>query len=515
MFFIKLLDEEIIGLSKGDKLSGKVAFKLYDTYGFPVDLTADALRSKGIAVDQEGFEAAMAEQRARARAASRGTGDEKLSAVWFDLRDKLGATEFLGYTSTQAEAVISAIIVDGKEVDTLTKGRKGTVLLNQTPFYGESGGQVGDSGEFVTADGKAHVSDTQKLFDGALYQHFVSVTEGELKVGEPVVAKVNADRRHRIKANHSATHLLHAALRDVLGDHVFQKGSLVTPERLRFDFSHGQALTADQFKEIEAQVNNIIWQNLPVSAQLMDKDAAIDAGALALFGEKYADEVRVLTMGENTPYSVELCGGTHVSRTGDIGLLRIVSESSVASGVRRVEAAAGPAAFDYLTAAEDKLKAAAASIKASPEELPVRIEALQAEKKKLEKELKQARLGGGGNTDKAADLLEGAQAIGKFRYIGAEVEGLEPADLREMVDDLKNRIGSGIILLGLRGEGKATLVAGVTADLTKEYHAGKLVNAAAEAVGGRGGGRPDMAMAGGKNPDNMPQALEAARKLLA
>lgn len=506
---LKLLEDETRGLSKGSTLSGDVAFKLYDTYGFPLDLTEDALKARGIAVDNDGFTSAMNAQRERARKGGLGTGQEKLAAVWFDLRDKLPATEFVGYTTTQTDGAITALVKGDKKVESLKAGESGIVLVNQTPFYGEGGGQVGDQGVISAGTATAKVTDTQKLFDGTLFQHIVTVEKGELKVGDAVNLMVDAKRRENIRRHHSATHLLHSALRNVLGSHVFQKGSLVTAERLRFDFSHPKALTAEEITAIETQVNNMIWANVPVETRLMDQEAAIKAGALALFGEKYGDEVRVLSMGnEGNSLSVELCGGTHVSRTGDIGLIRIVGESSVASGVRRVEAVAGEVAYTYLRQMEEQLKEAAGSVKARPDELVARIAALQNEKKQLEKELKQARMGGGsGSGDKAGDLVKSAEDLNGVRFIGAEVEGLEAGDLRTMVDDLKNRIGSGVVVLGLKGAEKPTLIVGVTADLTQRFNAGQLVNGAAEKIGGRGGGRPDMAMAGGTDAANLDQAI--------
>ncbi|MBI1363085.1 MAG: alanine--tRNA ligase [Proteobacteria bacterium] len=509
---MKILDEESANLKEGDKLSGAVAFKLYDTYGFPMDLTADALRARGIGVDEAAFETAMEEQRQRARAAGMGgTGQNKLSPVWFDLKDKVGATEFLGYEATAAEGVIQALVQGDKVVNTLKKGDKAVLLVNQTPFYGESGGQVGDTGVVIAEGGKAKVTDTQKAIEGALFQHVIEVTEGTLTVGDAVQLKVDVNRRAQIMRNHSATHLMHAVLREVLGDHVFQKGSLVNEQRTRFDFSHPKAVTAEELKTIEDKVNAMIWANQPVKARLMDKDVAMEAGAMALFGEKYGDEVRVLTMGENgTPFSVELCGGTHVARTGDIGLFKFVAESSVAAGVRRVEAVTGPVAVEYMSGFEKQVKDLSASLKAAPAELEGRIAALQKEVKDLKQQVKDARKGGaaGGGAD---DLMGKAETVNGVTFIGAEVGDLDANTLREMVDDLKNRMGSGVVVLAAKGEDKASIVVGVTKDLVGKYNAGQIVGIAAEKVGGRGGGRPDMAMAGGKDPAGIADALLAAR----
>ena len=518
---LKLLEDEVQNLKKGDTLPGATAFKLYDTYGFPLDLTQDALRNQGIEVDIAGFDTAMAEQRARARKAGLGTGQEKLAPVWFDLRDQLPATEFLGYTTTRTDAVIQALVTGDKAdkaADSLRQGETAILVVSQTPFYAESGGQVGDTGLVKTETGEAKVLDTHKLFDGAIFQHRIKVTKGELKLGQAATMQVDEARRANIRRNHSATHLLHAALREVLGDHVFQKGSLVAADKLRFDFSHNKALTGDEIHRIEARVNQFIWANTPVETKLMDHEAAIKAGAMALFGEKYGDEVRVLTMGQEVDkaYSVELCGGTHVARTGDIGLFKMVLESSVSAGVRRIEGLTGPLALDYLNNREEMLKQAAAHLKASPEELPERVLAVQDEVKKLKKELKEAQKGGtAGGGSRADDLLGQAEALGDIKFIGAALDNMAPALLRELVDDLKNRLGSGVVILGSAFDDKVSLCAGVTKDLTKRFNAGAIVNAAAEQVGGKGGGRPDMAMAGGKDIAKLAQALAAAKQSLS
>lgn len=515
---LKLLDEETKDFNAGDVLSGDVAFKLYDTYGFPLDLTQDALRQREIGVDTEGFEKAMQEQRDRARKASLGTGQDKLSPVWFTIRDRVEANEFLGYKVTKQNAQLQALVMGDKEVKTIKKGDKATVVVNQTPFYGESGGQVGDQGTVKTKSGVAKVLDTQKLFDGHIIQHFVEVTEGELNTNEEAEMIVDEALRLATVRNHSAVHLFHAAVREVLGDHVFQKGSLVTPEKLRFDFSHNKALTAEEIEKCENIVNELILRNTEVTTRLMGHEEAIEAGALALFGEKYGDEVRVLTMGEvtdNPSYSVELCGGTHVSRTGDIGLFKVTAESSISAGVRRVEGVTGHGAFEYLRNREKQLVTAAQTLKTSPDDLSTRLDALQNEIKTLKKDLKEAQKGGGASGGSHADnLMQKAETVGDFRFIGASVPGVATGILRELVDDLKNKIGSGVIVIASDADGKATLCAGVTKDLTSRFNAGKLVNAAAEVVGGKGGGRPDMAMAGGKDTAKLDDAIKAARALV-
>lgn len=510
---LKLLAEETAALNKGATLNGEVAFKLYDTYGFPLDLTQDALRERNIGVDEKGFERAMSAQRERARAAGRGgTGQTKLADVWYTLENKLPATEFLGYDKTRAEAQVVALVDGAKTLDKAATGQTVQLVVNQTPFYGESGGQVGDTGRVVWAGGSATVTDTQKILGGHFFAHSLHIDEGTLSAEQVVDMQVDAERRNAIRRNHSATHLLHTALRNVLGSHVFQKGSVVNEHKTRFDFSQPQAVTPQQLAQIEAQVNSMIWANTPVTTRLMDKDEAVENGAMALFGEKYADEVRVLFMGESGDYcSVELCGGTHVQRTGDIGLLKITSESAVAAGVRRVEAVTGQAAVAYYNTCEQQLKAAAVTLKTTPEDLPQRLEALQQDVKKLKQDVKKAKQS---SALSAADLLSSAEDLNGVRFIGATVEELEPAALRELVDDLKNRMGSGVVVLAAPNGEKSAFVAGVTKDLTSRYKAGDLVNAAAATVGGKGGGRPDMAMAGGALGD-LAAAIAAARATLA
>ncbi len=510
-----ILEEEVAGMAKGSKFSGAVAFKLYDTFGFPLDLTQDALQQREIEVDVEAYQACMAEQRAKAKAAGMGgTGQEKLAPVWFDLVDTLPSTEFLGYETTTAEGQVEALVQNDKSVESLQKGDEGYLLVNQTPFYGESGGQVGDTGFVKTATGQATVLDTQKLFDGKLYQHKIKVTEGTVAKGTGAELVVDAARRQAIECNHSGTHLVHKALQDILGDHVFQKGSVVTAEKLRFDFSHPKALTEDEIRQIEGQVNAMIWQNSEVTTRLMDKDAAVEAGAMALFGEKYDDEVRVLTMGDADLVSVELCGGTHVKRTGDIGLFKILSDASVSAGVRRIEAVTGLGAFNYLNNQDKAVKNMAALVKAKPSEVANRVEAMQAEIKKLKQDLKNAQKGGGSNTGNSpADLIKNAEDIAGVKFVALAQDGMDAALMREMIDDIKNALGSGVIVVASNNGEKASIACGVTKDLVGKYKAGDIVNAAAATLGGKGGGRPDMAMAGGKAGD-LTAAIAAAKSAM-
>ncbi|MBW4330883.1 alanine--tRNA ligase [Stakelama sp. CBK3Z-3] len=513
---LKLLDEATTGMAKGDTLPGATAFKLYDTYGFPYDLTEDALRSQGLTVDRAGFDAAMAEQKAAARAAWKGSGEKASDDLWFDLADELGSTEFTGYTSSEGEGQVVALVKDGKRVEKLTAGESGVILTNQTPFYGESGGQMGDAGLVTGGTLRASVADTSKPL-GRLHAHQATVEEGAIAPGDTVHLAIDVDRRDRIRANHSATHLLHAALRERLGKHVTQKGSLVAPDRFRFDFSHPNALTAEELAWVEADVNAQIRHNDEVTTRLMTPDDAIEAGAMALFGEKYGDEVRVLSMGKATDrhYSVELCGGTHVRALGDIGIFKIVSQSAVSSGVRRVEALTGEAARQWLTAREERLRETAAALKATPEEVPHRVATLIEERRKLERELAEAKkalaLGGG-----AAGQSAGPEEIGGVNFIGQVVEGLEPKGLRGAVDDAKGQVGSGIAAIVAVNDGRASVAVGVTDDRTSAYNAVELVQAAVAALGGKGGGgRPDMAQGGGPDGDKGEEALAAIREALA
>lgn len=512
---LRLLDEEVDKLS-GDTLAGDVAFKLYDTYGFPLDLTQDALRAQNMMVDVEGFNAAMEEQRAKARAAWAGSGDAATETVWFDLHDRKGATEFVGYTSEQAEGQVTAIIKEGSLVDAASAGEDVLIVTNQTPFYGESGGQMGDTGTLVADGVQVSVSDTLKKV-GALHVHVAHVDEGTVAVGQALDMKIDGERRRQLKANHSATHVLHEVLRRELGEHVTQKGSLVAPDRLRFDISHPKAISADEMERIEVAVNALIRENAPVNTRLLSYDDAIDAGAMALFGEKYGEEVRVVSMGmgnQTRPnFSVELCGGTHVGRLGDIGLFTITSESAVSSGVRRLEALTGAAAHEHLMRQQALLKQAAAAIKTSPDDLVDRVSVLQAERKALEKDLAEARkqvaMGGGAASGPEAKTVNGKA------YLGQVLNGVSPKDLRGLADEAKQKLGSGVVVLVAVNDGKAAVLVGVTDDLTETHSAVDLVRVAAAAVGGKGGGgRPDMAQAGGPDGAAAQAALEAVEAAL-
>jgi alanyl-tRNA synthetase len=517
---LAILDEETRGLKSGGKLKGETAFTLYDTFGFPLDLTQDALRPRGIAVDTEGFNVAMARQREKARAAWAGSGEAATEAVWFALREKVGATEFLGYETESAEGVVASLVKDGKEIATLNKGETGAVVLNQTPFYAESGGQIGDTG-VMAADGvRFRVTDTQKKA-GDVLVHMGVVEEGTLKPGVAVALDVDHARRSAIRQNHSATHLLHEALRQVLGDHVAQKGSLVAPDRLRFDFSHPKPVAPEEVEKIEDIANAIVLQNAPVTTRLMAVDDAIASGARALFGEKYGDEVRVVAMGEgggNTMgWSVELCGGTHVRRTGDIGLVTVVSEGAVGSGVRRIEAMSGDAARRHLSAESRRLHDVAGLLRAPVTEIDARVTQLLDERKRLERDLADARrklaMGGGA---RAADAADGVRTVGDVKLIARAVEGIDLKDLRSLADAGKKQVGSGVVaIVGVNDEGKASVVVGVTADLTARFNAVDLVRKGAEALGGKGGGgRPDMAQAGGPDGAKADAALKAIEAAL-
>ncbi|WEK47331.1 MAG: alanine--tRNA ligase [Candidatus Andeanibacterium colombiense] len=517
---LRLLDEATGGMGEGSELPGETAFKLYDTYGFPYDLTEDALRARGIAVDKAGFDAAMAQQKAAARAAWKGSGAAADEEVWFDIAEREGASEFTGYAATGGEGQVVALVVGGKEVQSADAGQDVVVLTNQTPFYGESGGQVGDAGVITGGSGlRIAVADTSKPL-GRLHAMHGKIESGTIKVGDTVHLEVDVARRDAIRANHSATHLLHAALRDNLGEHVTQKGSLVAQERLRFDFSHPKALTPGEIAAVEAEVNAEIRHNDPVDTRLMSPDEAIEAGAMALFGEKYGDEVRVLSMGSalNTGrnYSVELCGGTHVRATGDIGLFRIVSESAVSSGVRRIEALTGEAARQWLVGREEALKSAAATLKTSPEDVEARVAALVDERKRLERELAEAKkalaLGGGG----ASAAGPADEEIAGVKFSGQVIDGLEAKALRGLLDEAKKRMGSGIAAIVAVNEGRAAIAAAVTEDLVGRFDAVKLVRAGVEALGGQGGGgRPDMAQGGGPDGSKASDAIAAVKAALA
>jgi alanyl-tRNA synthetase len=522
-----LLDEASAGLETGQSLAGDVAFKLYDTYGFPLDLTQDALKARGLGVDLPGFDAAMSRQKAEARKNWTGSGEAATEKIWFDVKERLGATEFLGYAAEDATGQILAIIKAGKEVKQLRKGDEASLIINQTPFYGMSGGQVGDEGIIRGPKGAVFlVRNTDKKLGDLIVHHGV-LDRGPLKSGDAVELEVDHERRTAIRANHSATHLLHEALRQVLGTHVAQKGSLVEPGRLRFDFSHPKPMTQEEIRAVEEIANRMILQNEGVTTRLMAIDDAAASGAMALFGEKYGDEVRVVSMGmardgakAGNAYSVELCGGTHVARTGDIGLVKIVSESAVAAGIRRIEALTGNTARRYLSEQDALLKAAAVALKAKPEELPARLAGLVEEKRRLERELTEARkaiaLGSGGNG--SAQAAAGTiREVGKVKLMARTVRGIPPKDLRGLVDDGKRQIGSGVVaIIGVTDEGKAGIVVGVTDDLTKNYSAVELVKAGAEALGGGGGGgRPDMAQAGGPDGSRAEAALTAIADRLA
>ena len=517
---LKLLEDETRSLGAGGTLGGDVAFKLYDTFGFPLDLTQDVLRSRDIKVDNAGFEAAMDEQRAKARAAWAGSGETADQAIWFDVRQKAGATEFLGYDTERAEGLVQAIVVDGKEVASLKAGETGWVVLNQTPFYAESGGQMGDTGRFAWPSGEAAVTDTHKML-GALHAHRATLDKGTLALGDDVVMTVDTVRRNRLRAHHSATHLLHEALRRHLGKHVMQKGSLVAPDHLRFDISHTKAISHEELRAIEDEVNERIRLNGPVDTHLMTPDEAIAAGAMALFGEKYGEEVRVLSMGAGEGgdrYSVELCGGTHARRTGDIGLFKIVSEGAVSSGVRRIEALAGAAAEAHVRHQADLLAEAAATLKTRPEDLPARLAVLVDGQRRIERELSDARkalalAGGGGSSWASADEV---REIAGMKLVGRVLNGVPAKDLKGMADELmKKHKPDAVMLVGV-ADGKAANVATFSASVVgMGFDAVKVVKAGVTVLGGKGGGgRPDMAQGGGPEVDKANEALKAMEAVL-
>ena len=518
---LKLLDEATLGLGEGAALPGETAFKLYDTFGFPYDLTEDALRARGISVDRDGFDAAMAQQKAAARAAWKGSGQTADGEVWFDIAERVGATEFTGYTATTGEAQVVALVIDGREAIEARAGEAVTVITNQTPFYGESGGQQGDTGTIAAAGLAIAVSDTQKPL-GKLHAHIGVIEEGTIRVGDVVRLAIDQTRRDALRANHSATHLLHQALRNRLGGHVTQKGSQVAAERLRFDFSQPVALTNEDIAVVEAEVNAQIRGNSPVTTRLMTPDEAIEAGAMALFGEKYGDEVRVLTMGTTGAggtgagaYSLELCGGTHVRALGDIGVFRIVSESAVSSGVRRIEALTGEGARSWLVAREEALKHTASLLRTTPDDVEARVAALLDERRKLERELAEAKkalaLGGGTGGAVSAD-----EDIGGIKFAGQVLDGLDPKELRGLLDQAKQRLESGVAVIIAVNDGKASIAAAVTDDLTGKVSAVDLVRAGVAALGGKGGGgRPDMAQGGGPDGAGAAAALDAVRAVMA
>jgi alanyl-tRNA synthetase len=521
---LTLLDEATVDLDSGATLAGDVAFRLYDTFGFPLDLTQDALKTRGIAVDLPGFEAAMEKQKAEARASWAGSGEAQTEPVWFRLRESLGATEFLGYDAEEAEAEIVALVQAGDAVKSAAAGEDVALLVNQTPFYAESGGQVADTGTVVrlAGEGRVVINDVQKRADG-LFVHYGKVEAGTVSVGDTVRLAIDHKRRTAIRANHSATHLIHAALRNVLGSHVAQKGSLVAPERLRFDVSHPKPIDMHEIEAVEDLANAVVLEDAPVVTRLMDRDEAMHSGAMALFGEKYGDEVRVVSMGtfpddpQHKSYSVELCGGTHVGRTGEIGLITLVGESAVAAGVRRIEALTGQAARKHLAEQEKRLRAVAMALKTRPEEAAERVQVMVDERRKLERDLADARkklaMGGGGSAGANGDVRE----VGSIKFLGRTVAGIPPRELKGLVDAGKRSVGSGVVVfVGVADDGKAGIAVGVTDDLIERFNAVDLVRRGAEALGGTGGGgRPDLAQAGGPDGAGAEKALEAVAAALA
>lgn len=515
---LRLLDDELSKLPEGADLPGEAAFKLYDTYGFPLDLTQDALREKGRAVETGGFDAAMAEQKAKARAAWAGSGEAKDATIWYELAEKNGTTEFLGYDTEEAEGQVLALVVDGAEVADAQEGATVSIVVNQSPFYAESGGQVGDAGLIKTETGAARVTDTKKV--AGVFIHQAEVTLGSIRQGQGAVLAVDHDRRGAIRANHSATHLLHEALRGALGDHVAQRGSLNAPDRLRFDFSHNHAVTADELSRIEAEVNGYIRQNGAVETRIMTPDDARALGAQALFGEKYGDEVRVVSMGrqdasgkgaDGATYSLELCGGTHVARTGDIGAFALLGDSASAAGVRRIEALTGQAALAHLRDSDRQLGEIAGLLKAQAGDVVNKVRALADERKALANEVanlkRQLAMGGGGGAE--------AREIGGVKFIGRKVEGVSGKELGALVDEMKAQLGSGAVLVLAETDGKATVAAGVTPDLTARISAVALVQAATAALGGKGGGgRPDRAQGGAPSLASADAAISEVEKLI-
>jgi alanyl-tRNA synthetase len=512
---LKLLEEETSSLEQDQPLSGDVAFKLYDTYGFPLDLTQDILRAEGGHVELENFEAAMAKQKATARASWVGSGEQQDDSIWFQVLERVGASEFLGYDTVEAQGLVQALIVKGQEVSESQEGQEMLLVLNQTPFYGESGGQMGDTGVMTSDEGLIiDIQNTTKKL-GDLHVHQGIIKQGKVRVGQPLTLKVDAERRNLVRANHSATHLLHAVLRQHLGEQVVQKGSLVAPDRLRFDFSYPTGLSREQLTFVEKEVNALIRQNNEAITKVMPPEEAMKAGAMALFGEKYGEKVRVVSMGpakdNNTLYSVELCGGTHIQRTGDIGYFKIVSEAGIAAGIRRIEALTGPAAEAYMTQREQTVIEAAAVLKSRPDEVLNRLMSLQDEKRKLERDVKelQKKLVRGDASEAAVQTVAG------IKFLSRSLENVSANDLKPLVDQLKAQLGSGIVVVGSNQEGKGSIVVGVTADLTTKYNAVDLVRLASEALGGKGGGgRADLAQAGGPNGSMLEAAFKAVQEAL-
>ena len=502
---LKLVEQAVDKAGEGGVIPGETLFVLYDTYGFPTDLTADILKGQNIALDMNGFEACMDQQRERARAAWSGSGEASLPKALFELREAHGPSEFLGYSTLDAEGIVTGLIKDGDAVISLEKGDEAWLMTNQTPFYGESGGQVGDTGVIKIGDSLFEVSDTKKMLSD-LFVHIGKVKSGAIGLKDIVQLSVNEKRRTEIRRNHTATHLMHVVLRDLLGDHVKQAGSLVRDDRLRFDFNHFQPLSKEELQDIEAKVNSAIWDNSAVKTKLMTQDEAIASGAMALFGEKYGDEVRVVSAG----FSIELCGGTHVNRTGDIGLFRIVSETGIAAGVRRIEAVTGSAAYQGFIADTNALDKAAGLAKVRPFELPDAMISLQNRLKEVEKELSSLR--GKQATGLLDELVASAVDVSGTKLLSAEVSGIK--DMRDFMDKAKARLKSGVLVFGMKSGPKVQLVCGVTSDLTGQYHAGNIVREVATLCGGKGGGKPDMAMAGGSEPDKLKAALDSVADIL-
>ncbi|MHA7851033.1 alanine--tRNA ligase [Roseovarius sp.] len=519
---LRLLDDELDKLASDAPLPGETAFKLYDTFGFPLDLTQDALREMGRSVDVAGFDAAMSEQKAKARAAWSGSGEAADATIWYDIADDKGTTDFLGYDTERAEGQITALVRDAQRIEAASQGEEVQIVLNQTPFYAESGGQVGDIGVLRTEGGAARITDTRKV--AGVFLHVAEVTEGRIAAGEAAQLEVDHARRAAIRANHSATHLLHEALREALGDHVAQRGSLNAPDRLRFDFSHAKALSAEELERVEADVNGFIRQNAPVDTRIMTPDDARALGAQALFGEKYGDEVRVVSMGkqdgsgkgsDGRTYSIELCGGTHVRQTGDIGVFVVTGDQASSAGVRRIEALTGEAARQYLSAQAHRVDALAAELKARPDDVVTRVKALMDERKQLANEVAQLRrelaMAGGAGQGDGPEVRE----IGGVPFLAQVLRGVSGKDLPAIIDEHKARMGSGAVLLIADADGKAAVAAGVTQDLTGRVSAVDLVRAAVPVLGGKGGGgRPDMAQGGGPDAGNADAAIKAAEQIL-
>ncbi len=520
---LRILNDEVSGKTSGGTLAGDTAFKLYDTFGFPLDLTQDFMRGYGWQVDIDGFDTAMAQQKATARRAWSGSGDSATDTIWLDLSQTLEPTEFLGYSADTAEAVVTTLVVDNAEIESIGKGGNVSMLVNQTPFYAESGGQIGDIGTVSWDGGSARITDTQKTLSG-LFIHQIDIEAGTLRKGQDVRLQIDVERRLRLRANHSATHLLHEALRLVLGDHVAQKGSLVSPDRLRFDFSHQKAVSPDELNRVQQIVNERIRMNSDVTTRIMTPDAAIELGALALFGEKYGDEVRVVQMGgmadndQNKAWSIELCGGTHVERTGDISLLKILSESAVAGGVRRVEAVTHKGAVAWIEARDAILTKTADLLKVAPEQLTERVAQLVEDRKKADRDMSQLRrkiLTAGASNESVLGTGVGGDVINGITFVGRLLEDTPARELKSMADEIKSTLEKAVICLVATDAGKASIVVAVTADITDQKNAIDLVKIGSTALGGGGGGgRPDMAQAGGPNANKAADALKAVSAAL-